>query len=109
MKFCNKCKSVMKVNDKDNFECLNCGFMEIKLGDELSVKENIKTGKTELKQGVVDDKNIFAEYDSFICEKCGFDKAQIIERPPYISDEDSLTFLKCGKCNWTKQLARKTR
>jgi len=42
------------------------------------------------------------------CRKCkGLLKAEIIERPPYISDEDTLTFLKCGKCSFTQQLARK--
>lgn len=92
----------MKPMGEGNFECSNCNSVE--KGD-LVARENIKQ-KEQPKKGVVDDKNIFADYNS-ICKKCGYDKAQVIERQPYISDEDSLTFLKCGKCGYTVQLARK--
>ncbi len=109
MKFCKKCMSIMKPINNNTFECLSCKSIEEGTGNELIAKEKVDSKKINIKQGVVQDGNIFATYDSFICEKCGFDKAQIIERQPYISDEDSLTFLRCGKCGWTKQLARKTR
>lgn len=105
MKFCKKCNSLMKNTDENTYECINCRFSEKATGDELSVKEKI-SGKPKRKSGVVDDKNIFATYD-FVCKKCGYDKAEIIERQPFVSDEDSLTFLKCGKCGNTRQLARK--
>ena len=69
----------MKV-DNNNFEWLNCGFKEEKIGEELTVKEKIDSNRAQVKQGVVEDGNIFATYDSFVCGKCGFEKAQVIER-----------------------------
>ena len=87
------------------FECIKCNYLEKVGSDELTVKENLPEAEKR-EEGVVDDKNVFADYEH-ICEKCGFDKAQVIERQPYISDEDTLTFLKCGKCGYTIQLSRK--
>lgn len=106
MEFCKKCKSLMKPVEEDMLECPNCGFIEIMHEEYLSSKDKIPK-KPERKGGVVEDKNINATYEDFICDKCGYNRAEVIERQPYISDEDSLTFLKCGKCSWTKQLARK--
>jgi DNA-directed RNA polymerase subunit M/transcription elongation factor TFIIS len=95
----------MKLNGENTFECISCRLIETGTGEELCIKEKINS-KPGRKQGVVEDKNIFANY-SFVCKKCGYDKAEVIERQPYISDEDSLTFLRCGKCSFTIQLARK--
>ena len=84
---------------------IRCGNVEEISVDDLTSNELIKK-KSEKKSGVIEHKNIYATYD-FKCKKCGYDKAEIIERQPYITDEDSLTFLKCGKCGFTQQLARK--
>tara|TARA_Y100000034_G_C6860189_1_gene391397 strand:+ start:465 stop:752 length:288 start_codon:yes stop_codon:yes gene_type:complete len=86
------------------FKCVSCGFQE--KGPDLVETEKLKEPLI-VEEGVVEDKNIFADYP-FVCEKCGFDKAEIVERQPYVSDEDSLTYLKCGKCSWMENLARKT-
>jgi len=88
-----------------NLVCVSCGNIEKISAGDLTASEEIKK-KSEKKSGVVNHENIYATYD-FICKKCGYDKAEIIERQPYITDEDSLTFLKCGKCGFTEQLARK--
>lgn len=90
---------------KGNLECVSCGHVEKISEGDLTSNEKIKK-KSEKKSGVVEHKNIYATYD-FKCKKCGYDKAEIIERQLYITDEDSLTFLKCGKCGFTQQLARK--
>lgn len=95
----------MKPVEGNLLECISCGHKEIISSEDLTTKELIAK-KPEIKQGVVEHKNIFATYD-FKCEKCSHDKAEVIERQPYITDEDSLTFLKCGKCGFTQQLARK--
>ncbi len=88
--------------EKDIWKCADCGIVEI---EELVSKEK-PLKKEEVAEGVVKDENIFADYEH-VCKKCGYNKAQVIERQPYISDEDSLTFLKCGKCGYTIQLSRK--
>ena len=106
MKYCKKCKNIMKpVGDGNTFECVSCKYIE-KVPDLISDEKMPK--KHIIKEGIVKDKNINATYD-FRCEKCGYGKAEVIERQPYISDEDSLTFLRCGKCGFTRQLARKIR
>ena len=84
------------------FQCTSCSFID---QGELVTKEEIKQ-EEERKEGIVKDKNIFADYEH-TCKECGHNKAQIIERQPYISDEDTLTFIKCGKCGHTIQLSRK--
>lgn len=84
------------------YKCFSCNYMEI--GGELIEAEKIKSKK--IKEGIVKDENVFADYQ-FKCKKCGYDKAQIVERQPYISDEDTLIYLKCGKCGWMENLARK--
>lgn len=102
MKFCKNCKEIMKITKQGKFECTNCNSIEE--GEISSTEKIIKKQKRE--QGVVDDKNLFADFDH-ICKKCGYNKAQVIERNPYVSDEDSLSYIRCGKCGWTENLARK--
>jgi DNA-directed RNA polymerase subunit M/transcription elongation factor TFIIS len=103
MEICKKCKSIMNPVNGNSFECINCGYK--KKGKDLVEIEKIPKAK-KIKGGVVKDKNIFADYN-FKCKKCGYDKAEVIERQPYVSDEDSLTYLKCGKCGWMENLAKK--
>ena len=93
----------MKPLDKDNFICISCGF-KIRGKDLIEIEKIPRT--KNIKEGVVKDKNIFADYP-FRCKKCGYNKAEVVERPPYVSDEDSLTFVRCGKCKHTEQLAKK--
>ncbi|MBD3253377.1 hypothetical protein GF386_06595 [Candidatus Pacearchaeota archaeon] len=103
MKFCKKCNSIMKPVDNNILQCVSCDYQE---DGELISKESIP-GKTEIKKDVIEDRgNEFANYEHK-CKKCGFDKAQIVEREPYITDEDTLLFLKCGKCGFMENLSRK--
>ena len=104
MKLCSKCKNIMRPVRHEMFECVSCGFQD--KGPDLVEIEKIEEPPI-VEEGVVDDENIFADFP-FTCEKCGFDKAEIVERQPYVSDEDSLSYLKCGKCGWMENLARKT-
>ncbi|MEK6830474.1 MAG: hypothetical protein AABX77_00405 [Nanoarchaeota archaeon] len=111
LKFCKKCKGIMTpigshfISGKHIFKCFSCGFVE--QGEELIEREKIYNKKFKVGEGIVKDSNIFADYP-FKCKKCGYNKAEVIERQPYFSDEDTLTFLKCGKCGWSENLAKKT-
>ncbi len=93
----------MKPVKHRSFKCTNCGREET--GSDFIISEKIIKNE-KIGAGVVKDKNIFADYP-FKCKKCGYGKSEIIERQPYISDEDTLTYLKCGKCGWTEGLAKK--
>jgi len=101
IKFCSECGNLLVPNENK----MSCEVCNITIEGTLESSEEIKQ-KEEKGKGIVRDENIYADFDH-ICEKCGHDKAQVIERPPYISDEDSLTYVKCGKCGMCKQLAKK--
>ena len=64
----------MKPLDKGMFECISCNHKE--KGKDLIETEKISEHEI-VGEGVVKDKNIFADYP-FTCEKCGFDKADLI-------------------------------
>ena len=104
MKFCSKCKGLMKPieNEKSKLICISCKNIE---DGEITSVTKIKK-KPEKGEGFVEDKDIFADHD-FICKKCGHNKAQIIIKGPQISDEDDPIYLRCGKCGKAQQLARK--
>lgn len=85
------------------FKCVGCGYKS--RGKDLIETEKIKS-KNIVGEGVVKEGNIFADYP-FKCKKCGYGKSEVVERQPYVSDEDSLTYLKCGKCGWMENLAKK--
>jgi len=93
----------MTQQGENNLVCLNCNYIEF---GEISTNEKIKK-KEIVGTDVADEINMFANYDH-VCKKCGFEKAQILERQPAISDEDSLLYLKCGKCGYSQKMARKT-
>ena len=47
--------------------------------------------------------NKLAVYDH-VCPKCGYDKAEVINKGTQIGDEDDLVIIKCGKCGHTDRL-----
>lgn len=117
MEFCEKCGSLLfYFQEKSNLSnslfhsergvtkmyCKKCkstaGFAGGAFKESVSHE---KVGK-----GVSNDENIFADYDH-PCKKCGHIGAQIIEVGALISDEDSLTMLKCGKCGFAERFGRK--
>jgi len=97
LKFCPKCGDVLipgKKGDKFFANCEKCGFSkEVK---RLRTRENFEP-KIKIGEGVNKEKNPFATYFNK-CQKCGYDKAQIIDMGVFYSDEDNLIMLKCGKC-----------
>ena len=103
MEFCKKCNGIMRFEEY-KLKCIHCGNSQD--GDIIS-KQKIKK-PIERGSGIIEsDKNIFADYEHE-CESCGYKKAQIIMRGPFISDEDDVVMLKCGKCGKSIHLERKS-
>jgi len=90
------------VHGTSDLICISCNNIE---KGEISSTTKIKI-KPEKGKGVIEDKDIFADYD-FLCSKCGHNKAQAIIRAPHVSDEDDPVYFRCGKCGHTKQVAKK--
>jgi Zn ribbon nucleic-acid-binding protein len=100
----------MGFRQEDNmiiFECANCGFVDTSPDDSsLNVKETI-ISPIKRGEGVGENKNDFADYPN-VCKKCGHGFAQILDLGIFISDEDNLILLKCGKCGHSERIGRKT-
>jgi len=106
LRFCKRCKTLLRPYKTDEglfLLCNECGLLERDKG--ISSKEKIKK-KTKIGKGVIKGENKYADYEN-ICEKCGYDKAQIIDKGIFYSDEDNLILLKCGKCGWSERIGRK--
>ena len=108
IKFCLKCGSMIvprTVKGETLLLCNSCGDFKIVKGKvELKTKDKI-ISKSKIAKGVVKDGNIFATYNN-VCKKCGYDKAQIIDIGAFYSDEDHITFLKCGKCGFSERVGK---
>ncbi|MCR4327431.1 MAG: hypothetical protein NUV46_02520 [Nanoarchaeota archaeon] len=103
--FCKECKNILPPHSESITICPNCGlYQEIEKG--LISKEKFKK-KSEKGSGVNSGENVYASYEN-TCQKCGFGKAQIIDMGVKYSDEDTLIFLKCGKCGFSERIGRKT-
>jgi len=75
---------------------MNCGFSkEIGEEDYLVTKEKIKGKK--IRHGIIKDENPAATFPHK-CSKCGYEKAELIEKGVMVSDEDYAYFFRCGKC-----------
>ena len=108
LKFCQRCKTLMsphKTSEKIIFKCSNCNFSEDMKDGSLKVREKLNK-KEEKGKGVGSDENIFATY-THKCEKCGYNKVQILDAGTYYSDEDNLVLLMCGKCGWSERVGRR--
>ncbi len=107
LKFCEKCKTLMsptKQNNKILLKCSNCGFEDIE--NSLSAREKIR--KKEFRgRGFNESENKFATYNH-ICKKCGYNKAQVLDLGIFVSDEDNLILLKCGKCGFSERIGKRT-
>ena len=108
MNFCPKCSSIMIPTIKDGkvvIFCTHCGYYK-----EGGVKILVETEKIPKKaavgEGVVSSINEFATY-SHKCEKCGYNKAQVVDMGQWYSDEDNVVVLRCGKCGWAEHMERK--
>ena len=112
LEFCPKCMNIMipeKLAEKEFWiKCHHCHFAKrLKQNSKLIEKEMIlhkhDIGRTFKISKI---KNEFAIYKNK-CQKCGYDKAQIIDMGIFYSDEDNLILLKCGKCGWSERIGEK--
>ncbi len=109
LSFCPKCSNLLipeKLDGKGFSEiCKFCGYSKKFIDKPVIIKEKIpKREKTDGK--ILEVKNEFADYKNK-CQKCGYNKAQIIDMGIFYSDEDNLILLKCGKCGWSERIGRK--
>ncbi len=102
IKFCKKCKTLMKPYKEGGevfLKCPKCGF---KSKVDLTSSENIPK-KEKVGKGVSEDKNVFATY-KHECSKCGHVGAEINDLGVQYSDEDNLFLAKCGKCGHSERI-----
>lgn len=93
--FCPDCGSILVTRDffgKTALTC-KCGYMDTK--PSLSTKETIKK-KESVGEGA-EEVHPLATYDH-VCSKCGFDKAQLISKGIWYTDEDEVQEYVCGRC-----------
>lgn len=90
-----------EIDGKFSFKCDKCGFTE-EAKDSLVIKNKIKKPE-KIGEGVINDRNIFATY-KHKCEKCGYDKVQVLDLGIFYSDEDNLIMLKCGSADGVRGL-----
>lgn len=68
--------------------------------------EDEKIVSKDVKEGVVKEKDVFANY-RHKCKKCGYGKAEIIDLGAQYSDEDELILVRCGKCGYSERMTKK--
>ena len=106
IKFCPKCSNVLKhlrYMGKLTLKCDNCGYTEE--GSHLISSEKMEGKKQKI--GITSGKNLYATFPHK-CEKCGYDKAEVIDMGIKVSDEDPLILYKCGKCGHVEKELGKT-
>ena len=109
IEFCPECENILipvKFGEDEFWaNCAHCGFSrkvdaKSKLVEKEKILHKYQIGK------VLNVENEFATY-KHKCEKCGYDKAQVIDMGIFYSDEDNLILLKCGKCGWSERIGKK--
>lgn len=89
------------------FECPSCEFIDTAQDlRELDFKEKLPK-KEWVEQKANEHKNDFATYPNK-CKKCGYDFAQVLDLGIFVSDEDNLILLKCGKCGFSERVGKRT-
>ena len=109
--FCPKCKSILKpIKENDNV-ILKCPVCNIKANSKklliLKDKAKVIPEKHKRSTGVADESHNILAVHNHICSKCGYNKAEIIEKGIWYSDEDQVVIYKCGKCGNTELEADK--
>ncbi|MFH0875572.1 MAG: transcription factor S [archaeon] len=94
MKFCPKCKSLLKPLDKTL--CCACGYAE-KKSEELTITEKLSSKK---KIEIINEDDEFLAYPSVpvVCRKCGGKEAVYWLVQTRRSDEPPTRFFKCKSC-----------
>jgi DNA-directed RNA polymerase subunit M/transcription elongation factor TFIIS len=106
--FCKTCGTLLIPKSTSYGKWMSCrnGHSQPELNQESKeiVTENLQKGKViQAHDGI----NHLAVYDHK-CQKCGYDKCELIEKGAWYSDEDNTYQMKCGKCGSIEQLEGKT-
>lgn len=90
-------------------KCYHCHFSKKLKPDSKLIEKEMILHKHDIGRTfkVSKIKNEFATY-KHKCQKCDYNKAQVIDMGISYSDEDNLIFLKCGKCGWSERVGKKT-
>ena len=101
LQFCPVCKSLLQLRDEDGKVILycNCGFIR-RAGVELSsseTRDNHFRGDGVIKD---EDKSVGIDY---ICKKCGYDKAELIDLGERNTNENQVFLYKCLKCQHSER------
>ncbi len=105
--FCKKCGSLLVPKKTPYGKWMSCpnGHPQPKLIQESKTVTKKNTDQTNRIE-VASEENPLAVYDHK-CKKCGYGKAELIEKMAWYSDEDNTYQMKCGKCGFIEQLEGK--
>ncbi|HLD05382.1 MAG TPA: hypothetical protein VJG90_06700 [Candidatus Nanoarchaeia archaeon] len=95
MNFCASCGAILKPEKGRGSVICPCGHIQM-----LEVKQTTEQFKQKAPIEVLHDGiNPMASYDHK-CKKCGFEKAQLVSKGIWISDESEVVEFACGKCGY---------
>jgi len=104
--FCSKCKCLMKPKKTDSKVVMFCDSCNIS-SDSVSGVSSEKFDFVKKEVEIADDTNVFAT-ENHVCKKCGHNKAQLIEKGAFYSDEETAILFRCGKCGHTELVTKPT-
>jgi len=99
LQFCPVCKSLLQLRNEDGKNILfcSCGFKRYNFDLETSDK-----GKNKFRgEGVAKDNNEWGV--DFICKKCGFKKAELIDLGERATNENGVYIFKCLRCGYSER------
>lgn len=95
MEFCENCGALMRV--RETMLVCSCGNLRDMTKRQV-IRETIRSNQAK-RTGILEDSNPLATYPH-TCKKCGHDKAQILSKGVWVSDEDEVVEYVCGKCGF---------
>lgn len=96
LQFCPVCKALLNINFENgsNIATCRCGFSR-KNGLDLT---SVDKGARELRgEGVISSQGIVEGID-FVCKKCGYNKAELIDLGERNTNENGVSLYRCLKC-----------
>ena len=99
MKFCPKCKSLMRLERKDDkiyFICPNCGYVEEFKNPTITTKVEKENKVTVLQKDITAETVVKVK-----CPKCGNETAYTWIVQTRSGDEGPTVFYRCTKCGYT--------
>mgnify|MGYP002640429485 CR=1 FL=1 len=105
--FCKTCGTILQPKTTGFGKWMACPNGHAQPEMQTSSETVVTKNKNQDKRITVGDEVNPLAVHNHICEKCGHDKAELIDIQPFYSDEDSVYRMKCGKCGLVKQLEGK--